>query len=99
MFCLLANFQAYLKTHFPKTRFETEAHGILTSLQIIALLKTYVDDFLVSRTGQTIVKHSETLVLPQSYKLRGIVEPVGCAEAQSLSDAGQIPQVENVVKL
>ena len=62
-------------------------------------LRTYVDNFLVPRTGQAIVEHSETFVLPQPDKLPGIVKPVGCAEAQSLGDAGQIPQVENVVKL
>ena len=72
---------------------------LLTNLKIISLRRTYVDDFLVRRTGQTIVKHSETLVFPQSDKLPGIVESVGCTEAQSLGDAGQIPQVENVVKL
>ena len=62
-------------------------------------LRTYVDNFLVPRTGQAIVEHSETFVLPQPDKLPGIVKPVGCAEAQSLGDAGQVPQVENVVKL
>lgn len=45
------------------------------------------------------MEHAQALVSPHAYKLIGILEPIGHTQAQALIHAGQVAQVENVVKL
>jgi len=60
---------------------------------------TYVDDKAVSIANEPIEKHADALVAPDSQELVHVVEPIRSRHRQSVVDARQVTQVEDVVKL